>query len=761
MRLVRTLPCCVAMLASTVWVAAAAPAADPPLLGFTAAQSTEERALESRFDAALSSDDLRAWLKRLSAHPHHVGSPYGGENAQFLAGLLRSWGFTTRIEEFRVLFPTPKTRLLELTAPSRFTAKLAEPPLPQDSTSGQTREQLPTYNAYSIDGDVTGELVYVNYGVPKDYEELERHGIDVKGKIVIARYGGSWRGIKPKVAAEHGAIGCLIYSDPHDDGYTRGDVYPNGSYRNEDSVQRGSVADMPLYPGDPLTPGVGATADAKRLDRKDAATLTKIPVLPISYGDAKPFLAALRGPVAPAAWSGSLPLTYHLGPGPARVHLKVEFNWDLVPARDVIATLPGNERPDEWVVRGNHHDGWVNGADDPLSGLISLLAEAKSLGSLAQGGWHPRRTIVYAAWDGEEPGLLGSTEWAETHEAELKQKAVLYINTDTNSRGFLEVGGSHTLERFIGQVARDVKDPEQGVSVLDRRKALMIVEGNTTNRKEIRKRADLRISALGSGSDYTPFLQHLGIPSLNLGFGGETGGGAYHSIYDSFDRYSRFVDPKFQYGVTLAQTVGHAVLRFANAETLPLEFTDLADTVGTYVKQVMKLADTLRQETEETNRQIADGQLVAVADPTATYIPPQPKPEVPHLNFAPLENALATLEKSAKAYDRASAAAKALPVEKQKELDAALAQVEPAFLSAQGLPRRPWFRHQVYAPGFYTGYGVKTLPGIREALEQRNWQEASDEVNVVAKALESAAAAIDRATAILNSAIGANTATKS
>jgi N-acetylated-alpha-linked acidic dipeptidase len=752
-RLVRTLSVVTVAFASAVSSGmAAAPAADPPLLGFSSAHAADERALEGRFAAGLVRDDLKPWLQRLSAHPHAVGSAYGGDNAQFLAGLFRSWGFDTRIEEFRVLFPTPKLRVLELVAPTRFTARLAEPPVPGDPTSAQTAEQLPTYNAYSVDGDVTGDLVYVNYGVPKDYEELAERGIDVKGKIVLARYGASWRGIKPKVAAEHGAIGCIIYSDPRDDGYFEGDVYPKGAYRNENGVQRGSVADMPLYPGDPTTPGVGSTGDVKRLDWKTAPTLTKIPVLPISYGDAKPLLAALAGPVAPDSWRGALPLTYHLGPGPARAHLKLQFNWDLVPARDVIATLPGSERPDEWVVRGNHHDGWVNGADDPLSGLVALLEEAKSLGALAKGGWRPKRTIVYAAWDGEEPGLLGSTEWAETHDAELQKKAVLYVNTDSNSRGFFFAGGSHSLERFINQVARDVKDPERGMSVLERRKDMTLANGSPTEKQEARNRADLRIPALGSGSDFTPFLQHLGIPALNLGYGGEGNGGSYHSIYDSFAHYTRFGDPTFQYGIAMAETGGRTVLRFANADVLPYEFTALAETVGTYVKEVEELAGSLRKETEETNRLIEDGVLVAAADPTETFVPPKPKAPVPHLNFAPLDNALSTLEASAKAYGKAFAAADTLPEATQKELDAALLGVERALLTAQGLPRRPWFRHAIYAPGFYTGYGVKTLPGVREALEQRDWKEATEQVEVVAKALEAAAAAIDRATAVLQPA---------
>ena len=752
----RPLPLLALAAALAAGISAAAPTADPPIAGFPAARAGEERALEARFDAALRKDDLRQWMKRLSARPHQVGSAYGKENAEFMAGLFRSWGYETTIEEFRVLFPTPKTRLLEMVAPTRFTAGLVEPALAEDQTSGQAGEQLPTYNAYSADGDVTADLVYVNYGVPKDYEVLERRGIDVRGKIVIARYGGSWRGIKPKVAAEHGAVGCLIYSDPHDDGYFQGDVYPRGAYRNEHGVQRGSVADMPLFAGDPLTPGLGATADAKRLPLDQAPTLAKIPVLPISYADAKPLLAALGGPVAPEPFRGALAVTYHLGPGPARVHLKLQFHWDLVPARDVIARLPGSAFPDEWIVRGNHHDAWVNGADDPISGLVAELAEARSLGELAKAGFRPQRTIVYAAWDGEEPGLLGSTEWAETHEAELAKKAAVYINSDTNGRGFLEVGGSHTLERFINQVARDVKDPETGLSVLARRRAYEVVNAAAAERREMRDRRDLRINALGSGSDYTPFLQHLGIASLNLGYGGEDGGGSYHSIYDSFDHYSRFGDPKFEYGVTLAQTVGHAVLRLADADVLPLDPAGFSETVARYVQEVKKLADDARQETEETNREIDGHELTAAADPTETYVPPSVRPPVPHLNFAALENAVAALERSVRDYDGAASGyfdgTRTLPAAAAAAVDGDLIATERALVRREGLPRRPWFRHQIYAPGFYTGYGVKTLPGVREAIEQRNWKEAEEQAVVEAHAIEAFAAQVDQATAAIKAA---------
>jgi N-acetylated-alpha-linked acidic dipeptidase len=689
----------------------------------------------------------------LSARPHHVGSEYGRQNAEFMAGLFRSWGYEVEIERFDVLFPTPRERVLEMTAPEPYRARLSEPPLKEDSTSSQTAEQLPTYNAYSVDGDVTGQLVYVNYGVPRDYEKLERRGVDVKGKIVIARYGGSWRGIKPKVAAERGAVGCLIYSDPRDDGYFQGEVYPRGAWRNEWGAQRGSVADMPLFPGDPLTPGVGSTREAKRLDIRDAPTLTKIPVLPISYGDALPLLKALGGPVAPVAWRGALPVTYRLGPGPATVRLKLAFDWKQAPAYDVIARLRGSERPDEWVVRGNHHDAWVNGADDPISGMVALMEEARAVGELAKQGARPKRTIVYAAWDAEEPGLLGSTEWAEHHAEELRRHAVAYVNTDANGRGFLYAGGSHTLEPFVNEVARDVLDPQKRIPVRERARARRILDGDADERREARERTDLRIDALGSGSDYTPFLQHLGVATLNLGFGGEDGGGSYHSVYDSFDHYQRFGDPGFAYGVALAQVTGRVVLRLANADTVPLSFDAFAETVARYVGEVTRLADQTREEVAERNRRLDERAFEAVADPTQTFVAPAREAPAPHLNFAPLHNALARLQESARAHRAArrdpAAQARLGGRATQDALNRILIRFERAMTRAEGLPRRPWFKHQIYAPGFYTGYGVKTLPGVREAIEQRQWREAEEQVVITANVLEGFAREVERAVELL------------
>jgi N-acetylated-alpha-linked acidic dipeptidase len=725
---------------------------DAPLRGFKPESSVKQREWEEKLRAIPNPDRLRESMKLLSARPHHVGSAYGKQNAEWILARFREYGWDARIETFNVLFPTPKERLLEMVEPKRFVAAIDEPALAIDPTSGQKTEQLPTYNAYSVDGDVTAPLVFVNYGLPEDYERLERLGISVKGAIVIAKYGNSWRGIKPKVAAEHGAVGCLIYSDPKDDGYFADKVFPEGPMRPSTGVQRGSVMDFAAAnPGDPLTPGIGATEGATRLAIKDAKSITKIPVLPISYGDAQPLLAALGGPVAPAEWRGALPITYHVGPGPAKVHLKLAFNWDLKPVNDVIARMPGSEQPDQWVVRGNHHDAWVNGAEDPISAMVVLLEEARAIGELVKQGYKPKRTIVLAAWDGEEPMLLGSTEWAEAHEAELKEHAVAYVNTDGNGRGFLNMGGSHTLERFINDVARDIKDPETGLPVRERRRLADLSRASAEGRAELRERRDLRIDALGSGTDFTAFLDHIGVPSLDLAFGGEDEGGIYHSIYDDFYWYTHFSDTDFAYGKALAQTVSTAVVRLANAEILPFEFTGLADTTRTYLKELRALADDSRNALAERNRQIDEGVFKAVQDPRRPTVAPARAETPPFLNFTPFENALAALTRSADRYEAAFSRAwfAGVPPETARALNRALIDSERRLTDPSGLLRRPWYKHLLYAPGVYTGYGVKTVPGVREAIEAKAWAEADAEIARVARALVSESAHVDEMAAML------------
>ena len=714
------------------WYASLAQSSD--IKGFTAASSQKQQQLESRFDKNLSNVRIGQAIKELSARPHHLGSPQGKLVAQSILQKFKSYGWDAQIETYHVLFPTPKTRVLELTYPTRYTAQLKEPAFAEDATSGQ-EGQLPTYNAWGADGDVTGELVFVNYGLPDDYAQLTKLGIDVKGKIVIAKYGRSWRGIKPKVAYEHGAIGCIIYSDPKDDGYYQGEVYPKGPFKNNQTVQRGSVMDMVIYPADPLTPNIGATAKAKRLQRSEAQTILKIPVLPISYGDAQPLLAALGGPVAPADWRGALPLTYHIGPGKAKVHLKVENNWDIVPAYNVIAKIKGSEFPNQWVIRGNHHDAWVNGADDPVSGLAAELEEARAIGELVKQGYKPKRTLVYCAWDGEEQSLLGSTEWVEDHAEELKQKTVAYINSDGNSRGFLGAGGSHALEVFTSQIAKNVIDPQTGVTVFDRKRANDAVRAASPKaQKAILKRDTLSLSALGTGSDYSAFLQHLGIPTLNLGYGGEDEGGDYHSIYDSYDDYVRFKDSSFVYGVALAQTAGRAALRLANAEVLPFDFTNLSKVIGQYETEVKQLAEQLREKYTTDNLLLTQNSYKLAADPKEKFITPVAKPEVPAFDFSGFDAALKKLQQASVKVNAQTSAALSDPKLAQK-LNAAVYQAEKSLLIEQGLPKRPWYRHSIYAPGFYTGYGVKTLPGVREAIEQNNWAEAKQQIETVTQTI--------------------------
>jgi len=729
-----------------------------------AAAQSADAALEARFDGMIDNAEMGGWLKTMAAEPNHVGSAHNKLNADMTLAQFKAWGWDAKIETVWVMYPTPKEVLLELTSGdgAPFKATLTEAPVPGDESSTRTRDELPAYVAFQGDGDVTAPLVYVNYGMPADYDALERLGVSVKGKIVIARYGAGWRGLKPKLAQEHGAVGAIIYSDPRDDGYSTDEVYPKGPARPPQGFQRGSVADMTVFPGDPTTPGYGSSKDAKRVPREQAETILKIPTLPLAYGDAQVLLKALDGPVAPPTFRGSLPITYHVGGGEAaKVHLKVLSDWSLKPAYNVIAMLKGREKPDEWIVRGNHRDGWVFGASDPLSGHVAMMGEAKALGALAKAGWKPERTIVYASWDAEEPMLLGSTEWAETHAAELKKKAVVYINSDTNGRGFLDVGGSHALQHFVNQVAADVKDPQTGASVGQRLRADLGVKaeapGATPRAVALGKIAadptkDLPIDALGSGSDYSTFLQNLGIASLNIGFGGEgDSGGVYHSAYDTYEHHSRFVDPGHAYAGALAKVTGRMVLRMADTDTTVLRYGDFADTVAGYLDEVKKLADTTRDQAAARTRLLAGGAYKLADDPTVSRGDPAPLAASPKIDFAPMDGAVAKLKTSASAFDKALAAKGAAlsPVQKKK-LDGLLQPLEQRLLRDKGLPFRPYYKNMIYAPGRFTGYGAKTLPGIREAIEERRFDDAVTYMGLTAEALTDYAAGLDAATAVIN-----------
>ena len=728
------------------------------LLGYTPRSTAAEQELEKRFQDSVVANNIRESMRRLSARPHHVGSPYDKDNAEWILARFKEWGFDAHIENFDVLFPTPKERVVELVAPTKFRAKLQEPALPVDPTSNQTSEQLPTYNAYSADGDVTAPLVYANYGNREDYEELDRMGISVRGAIVIARYGSGWRGIKPKVAAEHGAIGCLIYSDPRGDGFFHGDDYPTGGWRPREGVQRGSVMDTD-YPGDPLTPGIGAVPGAKRLDVKDAKTITKIPVLPISYSDAQPLLAALQGPIAPEAWRGGLPITYHIGPGAARVHLKVASNWDIKPLYDVIATLKGSNT-DQWVIRGNHHDAWVNGADDPISGQAAMLEEARVLGELHKQGWTPKRTIMYCAWDGEEPGLLGSVEWVETHVDDLRKHAVTYVNSDSSSRGYLYVGGTQDLQAVVGAVAHDITDPEKHISVFERAHLRAIMRAKDAEEKgKLRKRKDLVLSDLGDGSDFTAFQDFAGISSLNVDYGGEDEGTQYHSIYDDFYWYTHYADQDFAYERAMAQTAGSVVLRIADADLLPFDYAPQAEAIAKYESELEKLLKDKQEEISERNTEIQEGAFIATADPHKTFVPPPVEPVPPYMNFAPMKNSIETLKKSAERYSKAlakfrNATEGVVSASSLETINADLLDISRLFLNKRGLPERPWFKNQIYAPGAYTGYGAKPVAAVREYMDEKKWKEADAQIPMVADVIDHVAAGIDKAAADIESAFG-------
>jgi N-acetylated-alpha-linked acidic dipeptidase len=737
----------------------ASPAAVTGMLGYADEHRAREREVEQRFDEQISATELSDWLKSMSSAPNQVGSPHDRANAEFMLQKLREWGWDAHIETFSVLYPTPKHESLQLTAPHKFTAQLREPPIAGDRSSGESGA-LPPYNVYGADGDVSGELIYVNHGMPDDYRQLERLGISVQGKIVIARYGGGWRGLKPKVAHEHGAIGCIIYSDPADDGYAEADVYPQGPSRPAEGVQHGSVADITLFPGDPLTPGVGATESAERLPIAQAPTLMKIPVLPISYADAQPLLQALGGRVAPQGWRGGLPITYHIGAGAARVRLQVQSDWSLKTIYDVIARVPGAELPDEWIVRGNHHDGWVFGAWDPLAGNAAMLEEAKAIGTLIKSGWRPARTLIYASWDAEEPALIGSTEWVEAHATELTQHAVLYVNSDENDRGFLHAAGSHSLQRLVNEIGADIQDPEHHVSVLARLRARLRV--NDFNDSDARSKrlaqaaasgADVPIEGLGSGSDYSAFLQHLGIASVDVGYAGEADDqGIYHSKYDTFEHFARFGDPGFAYGVAEAETVGHLVLRVADADVLPLQFSDTYRVYEGYVRELHQLVDDKRAHAAQVAALRQARAFELASDPTEPVAAPASEADVPYLDFAPLDNAMLHLQRAARSYDQALAEAEKQGLSlgpRRLQLDGVLQGLEQTLTSERGLPGRPWYKHLIYAPGRNTGYSVKTIPGVREAIEDANFQEAEQYVTVTAQALERYCTRIEAAAELL------------
>lgn len=674
--------------------------------GYDSASARDEIRWEKQARTLPDAAHIRDTIEKLSSRPHLAGTPGSKETADWILSQLRSWGLDANIETFDALLPTPQTRLLEMAGPPAFQAKLQEPAIAADPFSSEPGA-IPTYNAYSGSGDVTAPLIYVNYGLPADYDVLQRRGIDVRGKIVIARYGASFRGVKASIAQEHGAVGCIIYSDPRDDGYFQGDSFPKGPYRPAEGVQRGSVLDLGIQPGDPLTPGWASEPGAKRLTLDQATTIQRIPVLPISYEDATPLLAALTGPVAPESWRGALPLTYHLGPS-APVHLKVTMDNETRPLYDVVATIPGTEFPDEWVLYGNHHDAWVGGANDPLSGAAPLLESARALSEMLKTGWHPKRTVKIAFWDAEEFGLVGSTEWMEKHADELTAKLAVYVNSDSSGSGALSAGGSHSLEDAVREILRDVNDPVSGRSLLEEK----------LSRSQNGANPGFHLSPLGSGSDYTPFLQHLGIASLSFGFENSSGSGVYHSIYDDFYWTSHFEDPHFAYGRALAELDTTLLMRLSDAPLLPFEFGQLSSAVTTYLDEI--------------------GRLPKAKDTV----------DLDAARHANEKLALAAREFD-KAWEHAEGKVATADTARLTQVDHLLMASEHDLILDPGLPGRPWYRHRIYAPGRYTGYAVKTLPGIREAVEAGRSSEAAEQTKEVADVLEKLASDVDTAAKLI------------
>jgi N-acetylated-alpha-linked acidic dipeptidase len=698
-------------------------AQDAPLDGFTADRAARHRGLEERFRAVPAPAQSREHLRRLTGEPHVAGTPEDYQTAVYVRDRLRAYGIAAELREYQVLLPTPRTpTVLELVAPRRERLPLREPPVAEDPSS-RSPKIVPLFNAYSASGDVSAPLVYANYGLPDDYEALRKLNVDVRGKIVIARYGRSFRGVKAKVAEEHGAVGLVIYSDPADDGYAQGDVYPHGPWRPEWSAQRGSVMYIFEYPGDPLTPGAPSIKGTPRLTREQATNLPRIPVQPISYGDARKLLAPLRGPVRPEGFQGALPFAYHVGgTQDVRVRLKTDMEFRQTTIWNVIGRIDGAQEPDRWVVLGNHRDAWTFGAVDPNSGSTAMLEVGRALGELLKTGWRPRRSIVFGSWDAEEHGLIGSTEWAEEFAAELRERAVAYVNMDAAVLGAnFSAASVPSLWKLVRAAARDVRDPKSGKSVYQ---AWQEQSRGDAEAGAETAAAEPRIGALGSGSDYTPFLQHLGVASIDMGFGGDYG--VYHSAYDSFHWMSKFGDPTFEYHATAARIWGTVALRLAEADALPFDYEDYASQIRDFVNETRFAA---------ARRRMSDAfDLKALLDAAREL-----GEEAARANSRRRE----LLEELHRTRHNATDAGPMLRAERRlRRLNDAALAAERALTDQRGLRGRPWYRHQIYAPGFYTGYAAQPLPDLRRAIDDRNTANAREAAERIAEAIRRAAQAL-------------------
>jgi N-acetylated-alpha-linked acidic dipeptidase len=693
---------------------APAPAA-ARLRGFSEAASAAALAREREFQAMPDAKMAEADFDVMTAEPHHTGSPYEIKLADYVADKFKSFGFEISRDEYSVLLPWPGERRLDIVGPEQLKLHVEEEKIRGDQWADKPGI-LPAYNAYSPSGDVTGDIVYVNFGVPGDYETLAKLGIDVKGKIVLARYGGSWRGIKPKVAAEHGAVACLIYSDPHEDGYFQGDVYPDGPFRGWGMIQRGSVMDMPRYPGDPSTPGRPSKPGVERVPMDQIKTFSPIPVQPLSYRDGVELLKRLGGPVAPEPWRGALPITYHIGPGPAKIHMRVRMDYAQRRLINVIGRISGREAPDEWIIVGSHRDAWTFGASDSVSGHVSMMSVARAFGEMMKAGWRPRRSLLFVSWDGEEQGLLGSTEWVEDYANELRAKTAIYVNRDAGAGGInFSSSAVHSLTPFVHELAQSITPASESKNLYEgwlarARDEAPKQEGKTA--AEIIKQPP--VGALGSGSDYTAFLDHVGITSLDMGLNGKGGDGTYHSTYDNPIWFKKYIDPGFKHSVLAAQVTGVALLRLVDAEILPFDYEAYGKQILEYVNEIEQQAT---KASAEGAKMIDFGELRASAEA-----------------FAKAGAELRT--KSEETLAAGQAAARLDPV---RDINRRLMMAERDLIEPEGLPDRPWYRHVIYAPVLYTGYGVKTIPGVREAVDAGNYPLAAEQAKNVIRALRRAA----------------------
>jgi N-acetylated-alpha-linked acidic dipeptidase len=681
----------------------------PAVFGY--ADFSAQAKIEEKFLAVPDAKLAGQHLKTLTSEPHLASTPEDHKTAEYVARKFRAAGLETEIVPYRVLLNQPDSVRVEAWDQS---GKLLMSGPTREHVEGDPFQDDPRvvmpFNGSSGSGDVTAEVVYANYGRLEDFDQLAARHIDLKGKIVLARYGENFRGVKVFIAEQRGAAGVLIYSDPQDDGFTKGDAYPQGPWRPETGVQRGSVQYMFEYPGDPETPGVAST-----LDLPDAARVSpygsqpRIISIPISYHDAAPILQALQGPGVPKGWQGGLGFRYHLGlaegPGSVKVHLVSVQDYQRRIIWDVIGKIKGSEFPDDWVVIGNHRDAWVYGAVDPNSGTAAMLESVHGVGELARQGWQPKRTIVFCSWDAEEEGLVGSTEWVEQN-AKALEHAVAYFNTDVGVAGpDFSAAADPSLKEFLRELTRSVASPLGGTVYQQWR--INSASGYERRRSNAPPVAgeEVHVGDLGSGSDFTPFFQHVGVPSTDISSGGPYG--VYHSVFDNYAWYTQNADPNFEYLQEMARVFGLEAVRMADADVLPYDYVTYAREISSYI--------------EAAKRRAGDQGL--------------------SLDFAPAQAAATRFSAAAEHVHGLQIAASG----DLAKLNVALRQAETDLISEAGLPHRPWFRHIIFAPGEYTGYAAVVIPGVNEAIDSKDQQRAAQQLTVLTQALTRAAQTLEGA----------------